>query len=443
MRGVGKFAVLGAGVLTGLSSLDALARDVATTPALPVASASLRIAALALLLLGTLLVFWRMLRREAALGRGAPLPPAADIDAEWLERHLFSLSPELVGAAYDRRVAGPEVAAVLARMSSESKLASRVAPGARGANNLELWLLADREELTGYERELVDALFRDGRTTSGDAVAREYRAAGFEPAAILRRHLNESCETLLGIRGARRWPLGVALGASAVALLSTLRAGASGLLPIVLALFLGALGPLWGAFVLAPPWSRDPQRPARAAWPFFACAGASVLALGVLIAAWPALTPPGVFGIAAWGLAGALIVARAAASRESREGFTLRRNLLAARRYFAAELERPEPRVHDEWLPYLIALELTVEMGRWHLAYGRIETAARLKRLAERAAEASEPNAVRWTGGAGALGGVGASGAWIAATAGLRVAASQEPRRPGGTLVRGLELGHV
>ena len=443
MSGVRKFAVLGASVLTGLSPLDAVAREVATTPALPVASPVLRSAAVAILLMGTLLVFWRMLRRELARGRGTALPPASDIDTEWLERHVFSLSPELVGAAYDRRVAGPEVAAVLARMSHESKLASRVAPGARGVNNLELWLLADREELSGYERELVDALFTDGRTTSGDAVQHEYRAAGFEPAAILRRHLNESCESLLGIRPARRWPLGLALAASAVALLSTLRAGASGVIPLVLAAGLGALGPLWGACVLAPPWSRDPERPARDLWPALACAAASVLALGVLVAAWPGLAPLGVLGVVAWGLTGVLIVARAAASRESPQGFALRRNLLAARRFFAGELERPEPRIHDEWLPYLIALELTVEMGRWHLAYGRIETAARLRRLAERAAEASEPAAARWTGGAGALGGVGASGAWIAATSGLRVSASPEPPRPSGAVVRGLELGHV
>jgi hypothetical protein len=443
MSGVRKFAVLGTSVLTGLSPLEAVARDVVTTPALPVASPLLRSVAVAILLASVLFVFWRLLRREVALGRGTPLPPAADIDTEWLERHLFSLSPELVGAAYDRRVAGPEVAAVLARMSSESKLASRVAPGLRGANNLELWLLADREELTGYERELVDALFKDRRTTSGDAVQQEYRGAGFEPAAILRRHLNDACETLLGVRRARRWPLGLALAVSAVALLSTLRAGTPGVIPLVLAAGLGALGPLWGAFVLAPPWSRDPERPPRGAWPALACAGASVLALGVLIAAWPTLAPLGVFGVAAWGLTGAVMVARAVASRESQEGFALRRNLLAARRFFAAELERPEPRIHDEWLPYLIALELTLEMGRWHLAYGRIETAARLKRLAERAADASEHTAVCWTGGAGALGGVGASGAWIAATSGLRVAAIQEPRRPGGALVRSLELGHV
>ena len=34
------------------------------------------------------------------------------IDAEWLERHVFSWPAEVVGAVYDRRIAGSEVAAV-------------------------------------------------------------------------------------------------------------------------------------------------------------------------------------------------------------------------------------------------------------------------------------------------------------------------------------------
>lgn len=274
--------------------------------------------------LAGLLVAWRGLRRASALRRATLATPEPDIDADWLERHVFSLPPELVGAAYDRRVAGSEVAAVLARMCGEAKLASRVAAGAGGWNNLELWLLVERDELTGYERELVDSLFIAGRTTSADAIQQAYRAVGFEPAAILRRHLRAASDAL-GVQPTFRWSLGLA--------------------------------------------------------------------------------------------------------RESADGLTLQQNLLAARRFFASELGRPEPRLRDEWLPYLIALELTSAVARWHQAFGRIETGAGKQRLA-RAAESGE-HATQWTGGAGALGGRGPSGAWIEATARLTVAPNRERRALG------------
>jgi hypothetical protein len=265
--------------------------------------------------------FWK--GRDTAPSGGTPAA-RPDIDSDWLEQHVFSLPPELAGAAYDRRITHSEVAAVLSRLCGECKLASRVAPGARGWNNLELWLLVEREELSPLERELVDSLFLQGKSTSADAIQHAYRTRGFEPAAILRRHLQAPSDAALGIRPALRWARGLA--------------------------------------------------------------------------------------------------------RESARGLALRQNLATARAFFAAELERPEPRLRDEWLPYLIALELAVEVDRWHQAFGRIETAARKQRAAHPAAADERPSEVAWTGGAGALAGRGASGPWIAATAGLSVKASSEPR---------------
>lgn len=297
----------------------------------------LAFAVLGCIALAGLSIVWRRLRRKGALGQATPSAPELDVDADWLERHVFSLSPELVGAVYDRRVAGGEVAAVLARLCGECKLASRVAPGAGGWNNLELWLLVERDELRGYERELVDSLFIAGKTTSADAIQHAYRARGFEPAAILRRHLRAACDAALGIRPALRWPLGL--------------------------------------------------------------------------------------------------------GRESVDGVTLRQNLDVARRFFARELERREPRLRDEWLPYLIALELTGAVARWHQAFGRIETAAHKQRLPQ-PAESGDP-AAEWTGGAGALGGRGASAAWIAATARLTVLPSRERRALGVPRGQRLELGHA
>lgn len=443
MRGVLRFAAAGwIAALAGLSPLEALARDVSQASAQEpaVASPALRAAVVAASLLGSLLVFRRLFRREAALGRGKALPAPAELDAEWLQRHLFVLPPELVGFAYAGRVGGAEVAAVLARMHAESKLASRVASGSRGWNNLELWLLVDRAELGGYERELVDCLFFDGNTTSGDRIRERYGALGFDPAALLARHLRGPRDAVLGVRPPSRWLLPVACAGAGLGLLAVL-VSAPPDLPVLVGAVLGGLGPVWGTFVLAPRWRRHPERHAIAAWPCVAATGASLLGLALLIMAWPSLPPSGAIGVAAWGLAGAATVARVAASRESRDGLDLRRNLLAARRFFAAELERTEPRMRDEWLPYLIALELSGEVAYWYLAHGRLETAARLRQLAHGADPEGRDTFERaWTGGAGALGGIGESGAWTAAASALGVPPGPGQRRAANGWASGLEL---
>jgi hypothetical protein len=441
MRGDRAFTVVACCALAALSPLEAAAWDWvadAQLPAAPAASTPLRAAAVALLVLGALFVLWRWLRREATLSGGTAPGPESQIDGAWLERHVLALPAELVGAAYDGRVTGSEVAAVLARLCGQSKLASRVAAGVRGWNNLELWLLVERDELSGYERELVDQLFGASKTTSGDLIRQRHGSIGFDPAVILRQPVQAACDAALGVRRARRWPHALALGGAALGLLLTTGASRASILPMLLAAAVGALGPLCGIVVFAPRYRRDPRRPTESIRAGVAAAGASVATLALLIATLPSLSPLAPLALAGWGLLGAVLAAEAAATRESAAGLTLRRDLLTARRFLAAELDRPEPDLRDEWLPHLIALELTAEVERWYQASGRIETAARRQRLAQRSAEdAAIP---RWTGGAGALGGTGPSGPWIAATASLTVVPSREPRRSRVGLTRELQL---
>jgi hypothetical protein len=443
MTGIRAFAGLACSALGTLSPLEAAAWDEVTAAharSHPVASPALRAAAVAMLLLGALIIFWGWLRRETALGRSIQPTADSDVDGEWLERNVFSLSPELVGAAYDGRVAGSEVAAVLARMCGQSKLASRVAAGARGWNNLELWLLVERDELEGYERDLVDQLFGASKTTSGELIQQRHDGVGFDPAAILRGPVHAACAAALGVRCPRRWPLELALGGAALGFFLTMAAGTSSVLPVLLAAALGALGPLCDTLLFAPRYRRDPTRAPESNGSRLASTGASVVMLAVLIVTLPSLSPLAPLALAGWGLLGAALLAWAAATRESAGGLTIRRNLLAARRFLAAELERPEPRLRDEWLPYLISLELTSKVERWYQAFGRIETATRRERLTRRSELAEDAAAPCWTGGAGALGGIGPSGPWIAASAGLTVVPSRARRASRPELARRLQL---
>ena len=147
-----------------------------------------RWAIVGLFLAGVAYCFSGFVRRDRALGRfGAR--PAEPIDRAWLEEHLFTMPPEVVGAAWDRNVGSAEVAAVLARLTAEGKLAAEVRTSKTwifSSHDLHLRLLADRDSLTDYERALVDALFGDADTTDTQSVRKRYKSTGFDPASTIR-----------------------------------------------------------------------------------------------------------------------------------------------------------------------------------------------------------------------------------------------------------------
>src|SRR5581483_2031719 len=76
----------------------------------------------ALIVLAGILLTAYFYSTEAQKGRFAPLFPRALIDERWLQRYVFSLPPEAVGAAWDEVTGSAEVAAVIARMAQEKKL---------------------------------------------------------------------------------------------------------------------------------------------------------------------------------------------------------------------------------------------------------------------------------------------------------------------------------
>ena len=93
-------------------------------------------------------------RASSALGRFAPLTPPDAIDSAWLSKNLFALSPEEAGALWDEKIGPPEVSAVIARLVSEKKLATEA-----DGKKMTMRLLVPLERLSGYEHDLVKALF--------------------------------------------------------------------------------------------------------------------------------------------------------------------------------------------------------------------------------------------------------------------------------------------
>jgi hypothetical protein len=376
------------------------------------------------LLLG-LVVRWvaQLFLHERRLGHFAPLPPADEIDETWLAQHVLALKPELLGAAYDCSIDAEEFAALLARLEIEKKISSvarsKWGTGGRKAS-LDLTLLVDRATLQGYERALIDHLFFEGDRISTERIREKYSRSGFDPAAPLRAPLGEAVGEQLGAspRGRqlyrkpfRRDPRDYLRGTGFASVFVFI-----GLLPAVIEGKRNQVGEVLAlagfsavGFLLAAQFREsvaDDWRPAR--W-LVGWIGVGVLAVLVL------LITRELWASAFWvavDLALVNAVLRRAKSVDDPTGIAFRKRIAAARRYFVAELARPEPALDDAWFPHLLALGLRPQIEQWRFSQDQHEQPS----------DTGSPR--RWTGG-GAFG-AESRGPWTQAMAQL---AAGVPRR--------------
>lgn len=404
-----------------------------------VASSTLRHVCVALLLGLLALVFGGLFWKEARIGRFAPLPPARSIDAAWLRRHILPLKPELVGATYDRSTAAAEVAAMIARMHQEQKLASRVVKGAiPSQDNLEMWLLVDRSRLVGDELALIRKLFFAGNETSTQAIRQHYGAAQFDPAAYLMA-LTAQVDIVLGVRDMGKWHLRLTLALLALCVVGIVAAYADGSVP---ALWFVCTGMIWATALfsgvgLAAHWQSTASRLA-----FCSCFGLSAiatLALVRMILAYDSIAPIVVLGLTLMGVTLFAVVALIAPSREHPAGVALRQRLLAAKRYFSDELAKPSPHIEDAWFPYLIALDLAKDIDRWFLAFGSSSGGSSMLFSSNNSSSSASSHGTGsssgggWSGGGGAFGGAGATASWAAAAGALAAGVGSSSSSSGGS----------
>lgn len=311
-------------------------------------------------------------------------PTIDDVNAEFLQAHVFTVPPEMVGAAWDSKVGQDEVTAVLARMEQEGKISTQpyasdvpVTIGRTLPPTLSLSLEVPREQLSGYERELVEALFLPGRIeTDTERVHARYAKTGFDPAAVIRDALLDAVH--------RQWPLvehtNSVMGMAALAL------GVLGFGALVLMGFAGALrGDVFLRFglpvlmlcivagIAAGRWRTRALRSRGAA---LTCA---VAIIGSLV--WyhhqfvaEYMVPVGTMEWLVWSAFYFAIVTIAVAnarSVDSAERMRLRQRLTVARDWFARELTRPAPALQSSWTPYLLALGLGQRIDRWRVTAQR------------------------------------------------------------------------
>jgi uncharacterized membrane protein YgcG len=396
-----------------------------------IASPRLRVTLLLLFGVAVLVLYFRWRARERALGRLAPLTPPDAIDAAWLTKNLFSLSPEEAGALWDEKIGPPEVSAVIARLVSEKKLATEA-----DGKKMKMRLLVPLERFSGYEHDLVKALFFGKQETDTDAIKAHYKSSGFDPASKIQAGLTAKLAAHPDFQDTSpapsRWPTALlalaGLGFHLAAVLTEKEAPGQ-LFAIVFVYFIvyvigatcawafqkrivgvDAHSPvfLWApAFLFLYAWLgvRDP-RPA----PLLPVLGSLLLRLAVV---------NGVFNFAK--------------TRNGVHRIARRKSLASARGWFVHELAQPAPRLQDAWFPYVVAFGLTSEADHWFKAYGGAAAAsgAAMSSRGSSSGSSASSGSGGWSGGGGAFGGAGSSGSWAVA-AGALASGVASPSSSGG-----------
>ena len=401
----------------------------------------LRQAILALFLGVVAFLAWQFFKAELRTGRFLPIS-VETIDGKWLEQNLFVHLPEVVGAAWDNRTAEPEVAAVLARMTCEGKLESRIEKGAsRKQSELHLTLLVDRKQLTGYEASLVKSLFFNGDNTSTTLVREKYAGSGLDLVARIRKPVAKLVAQLSPGRSERRdrkrsWaPALVVLGVALVMLISTgLQAALNYFTAAVAVSILLALGvaSLLGAHDFGARVINLKLHAVKVLAPLLAIIGGVVALLWGVASAVP-LGFPVLLGMSLLALSCIMLTLNAARTQDSDEELQLRRKLAAAREWFKSQLRSRNPRLDDQWLPYFLAFGLGDHVDHWFRTFGKSGGQTSSDWSSASSPATSSSGSTGWTGGGGSFGGGGASGSWASAAGGLAAGISSPASSGGGS----------
>lgn len=364
----------------------------------------------------------RVLAQERGRGRFAPV--VAKLDEE-----VLALQPEVAGAAWDRKVGPAEVAAVLARLAQEKKIATHV----EGKKTLHMKLLVDRSDLEGYERALVSAMFVNGDSTDTDAIRRHYASSGFDPAEKIRNGVEARLGALRAWTGddhqmsvkTHVWSI---LGALALLIGSIFVAMTEAEITFVfLTAIVGAIFCGIGCGI-AKALSKSIVRGPIGLLFFpllFLAIGTLPFVIASLKAGALGIHPPLLFAQLLWSLAWARLMTELLQVRDSVQRIAFRKRIAGLRQYFINELARPQPALRDAWYPHLLAFGLGHNVDRWFRSHAApaagTDTTSSWSSSSSSSSSfsGSSSPSTGWTGGGGAFGGAGASGSWAVAAAGM------------------------
>ena len=380
---------------------------------------------------GLLFLIARFAIDEGSVGRFARLLSPDSIDESWLNQNVLDVPPEVAGAAIDDKVGAPSVAAVLARMEREGKISTRVEKSKILRRNvLHLKLEANRDSLPGYELALVKKLFFNNRDeTNTDAIRKKYNGTGFSPAATIESGIKSQLARLPEWNKEPKvveWKRLVTIGiVSFVLVIAAAFLGGNNSGIAVAILFFGML-PLIPALVFAA-FAQTSLSPVRVFVPLLLMGGHIWFVYGYTTSAPEMVVHPfTLIAISLFVLSCIAAVLGLMRIRQTAAKIAARKRFAAARRWFARELRSPEPRLRDDWFPYVIAFGLGKNAERWFARFGSAaEATARSSASGSFSSSSSSGvSTSSWTGGGGAFGGAGATGGWALAAGALAAGVS-------------------
>ena len=395
-----------------------------------VASPRLRLILWIAFFAAVLVLYFAWRSRDGALGRFAPHIPPESIDEEWLSQNLLALSPEEAGALWDEKIGAPEVAAVLARLASEKKISSE----AEG-KKLKMRLLVPMDRFSGYDHDLVRALFLGRQETDTDAIKAHYKSSGFDPASKIRSGLEAKLKRHPDFQDtspapSRWWTPALFAAGFALHLAAVLtKREEPGQLFSMAFVYLLVYG-IGAACALA--FQKRIEHVDASSAGFLWVPALLLLYAGLGLRDTARVSTLTVLGSLLVRLAVVNGVFNLARTRNGAHRIARRKALASARGYFVHELSRPAPRLKDEWFPYVVAFGLTSEADRWFKAHGGAAAAGSAGAWTGSSSGSSRSSSSEgWTGGGGAFGGAGASGSWAVA-AGALAAGVSAPSSSGG-----------
>lgn len=375
---------------------------------------------------GVALLLYLFVRAERSTGRFARVEPR-------LDSAVLGQNAEVVGAIWDASVGPPEVAAMLARMTQEKKIRTRV-------EGKELFMHLDGRDFSGYERPLIGKLFFDGDETDTKRIRAHYKTQGVDFAELVRPGIESAITGAVPGWNEKKLrfkilPHVLSLIASALFLAGLAYFGDREDVGEILVILV--FGALFGLIASAVAWSRS-----RAITNFLgAFAGpavllmfpAGLLALGAL-RAYPngRMSLAALIGCTIWLLLIVRLTLDMLKTRESNSVIAARKDVLALREFFVEQLRMPQPALRDEWFPHLLAFGLGKHADRWFRSFGG--AADTMAFTASSSSSTSSSSSPSWSGGGGAFGGAGATGSWAVAAAavGAGVAAPSSSGGGGG-----------
>ncbi len=354
----------------------------AQPPGAALAAGRARAIAIAAIPLGGLLCWLLLMAVErATTGR-------TRIDRTFIETRFLPLAPEEI--ARHARGVSPEVEQLLSRLAAEGRLAVHVdpTPGDGDPGAVHMRLLTTHAALTPLERAVIEDLFRGERELSSARLQERHRGTGYDPGDRLRAWMADAARPSAA---AQFSPLELVLSLAA---LGGVVMAAAPLLEEPEALPLAAGGVFFGVMVVGawPGGWWHAGRPVRGLLVplvmLFAAVAAFHLSLNRPLA--PDVWTGSALAVLA-GYALTLVRSRAPASGNG----AIARDLSAMRRFAAAELRRPRPRLDDAWIPRLEALGLGRAIERWRARHGG---AAAMPPDAGESAQTELLTAARFTG---------------------------------------------